>query len=130
MILQDLLAILTALFGSTSMFSLYLLWRTRKSEIKKAEATTLDAIDSIYTKMTIATDKKIEEMQNIIDNYSLKQIEFEKLSKISIENGIKVNQLQKTIANQEKEIQKLRGLIKQYSETCSNCKINEIKVKA
>ncbi len=65
--LQDILTILTALFGSTSIFSIYLLWKTRKSEIKKAEATTLDAIDSIYTKMALATDKKFEEMQKIID---------------------------------------------------------------
>lgn len=76
--LQDILAILTALFGSTSIFSIYLLWKTRKSEIKKAEATTLDAIDSIYTKMTLATDKKLEEMQILIDGHVKKISELEK----------------------------------------------------
>ncbi len=123
--LQDILTILTALFGSTSIFSIYLLWKTRKSEIKKAEATTLDAIDSIYTKMTVATDKKIEEMQKIIDSYSLKKIEFDNLSKISIENEKKVNHLQITITNQNKEIVKLKNLVQQYSDKCLNCKTNE-----
>ncbi|MBY0485943.1 MAG: hypothetical protein K2P85_01930 [Flavobacteriaceae bacterium] len=99
--LQLILSILTALFGSTSIVSIYLLWKTRKSEIKKAEATTLDAIDSIYTKMTLATDKKLEDMQKTIESQTQK------------------------IESQSKKITELQKQVKQYSDKCSKCVVKE-----
>lgn len=59
--------ILNYFLGSTTLISIYIAWRSRNSELKKTEASALEAIDSIYTKMSIVTDKKFEEMQRIID---------------------------------------------------------------
>ena len=36
--------------GSTTLISIYIAWRSRNSELKKTEASALEAIDSIYTK--------------------------------------------------------------------------------
>lgn len=59
--------VLNYFLGSTTLISIYVAWRSRNAEVKKSEASALDAIDSIYTKMSISTDKKFEEMQKIID---------------------------------------------------------------
>lgn len=59
--------LLNYFLGSTTLISIYIAWRSRNSELKKNEASALEAIDSIYTKMSIVTDKKFEEMQRIID---------------------------------------------------------------
>ncbi|WP_300568440.1 hypothetical protein [Flavobacterium sp.] len=59
--------LLNYFLGSTTLVSIYVAWRSRNSELKKTEASALEAIDSIYTKMSIVTDKKFEEMQRIID---------------------------------------------------------------
>ncbi len=63
--------ILNYFLGSTTLVSIYIAWRSRNSEIKKTEASALEAIDSIYTKMSIVTDKKFEEMQRIIDENTI-----------------------------------------------------------
>ncbi|MBN9285583.1 MULTISPECIES: hypothetical protein [unclassified Flavobacterium] len=59
--------LLNYFLGSTTVVSIYIAWKSRNSELKKTEASALEAIDSIYTKMSIVTDKKFEEMQRIID---------------------------------------------------------------
>lgn len=63
--------ILNYFLGSTTLISIYIAWRSRNSELKKNEASALEAIDSIYTKMSIVTDKKFEEMQRIIDENTI-----------------------------------------------------------
>lgn len=63
--------LLNYFLGSTTLISIYIAWRSRKSEIKKTEASALEAIDSIYTKMSIVTDKKFEEMQRVIDENTI-----------------------------------------------------------
>lgn len=63
--------LLNYVLGSTTLVSIYVAWRSRNSEIKKTEASALEAIDSIYTKMSIVTDKKFEEMQRIIDENTI-----------------------------------------------------------
>lgn len=63
--------ILNYFLGSTTLISIYIAWRSRKSEIKKTEASALEAIDSIYTKMSIVTDKKFEEMQRVIEENTI-----------------------------------------------------------
>ncbi len=63
--------LLNYVLGSTTLVSIYIAWRSRNSELKKNEATALEAIDSIYTKMSIVTDKKFEEMQRIIDENTI-----------------------------------------------------------
>lgn len=68
--------LLNYFFGSTTLVAIYIAWKSRNSEIKQKEATALESIDSIYQKMTNATDKKFEEMQKIIDsqNEEIKQL--------------------------------------------------------
>jgi hypothetical protein len=66
--------ILNYFLGSTTLISIYIAWRSRNSELKKTEASALEAIDSIYTKMSIVTDKKFEEMQRIIDENTIEII--------------------------------------------------------
>lgn len=63
--------ILNYFLGSTTLISIYIAWRSRNSELKKTEASALEAIDSIYTKMSIVTDKKFEEMQRVIDENTI-----------------------------------------------------------
>lgn len=63
--------ILNYFLGSTTLVSVYIAWKSRKAELKKTEASALEAIDSIYTKMSIVTDKKFEEMQRIIEQNTI-----------------------------------------------------------
>lgn len=55
--------VLNYLFGSTTLVAIFIAWKSRKSTIKQAEATALDSIDSIYTKMSNMLDKEITKMQ-------------------------------------------------------------------
>ena len=64
--------ILNYFLGSTTLVSIYLAWKSRKSSIKQAEATALEGVDTIYQKMVVATDKKFAEMDKEIAE--LKQI--------------------------------------------------------
>jgi hypothetical protein len=63
--------LLNYFLGSTTLVSIYIAWKSRNSELKKTEASALEAIDSIYTKMSIVTDKKFEEMQRIIEQNTI-----------------------------------------------------------
>ena len=63
--------LLNYFLGSTTLVSVYIAWKSRNSELKKTEASALEAIDSIYTKMSIVTDKKFEEMQRIIEQNTI-----------------------------------------------------------
>jgi hypothetical protein len=63
--------LLNYVLGSTTLVSIYIAWKSRNSELKKNEASALEAIDSIYTKMSVVTDKKFEEMQRIIDTNTI-----------------------------------------------------------
>lgn len=94
--------LLNYLFGSTTLISIFIAWRSRNSEIKKAEATALEGVDSIYQKMVIATDKKFDELQTTIID------------------------LKKIIDNQTGQINNLRSEVKKYSDKCKNCKINNL----
>lgn len=58
--------ILNYLFGSTTLISIFIAWKSRKSSIKQAEATALEGVDAIYQKMVSATDKKFAEMDKEI----------------------------------------------------------------
>lgn len=76
--IQNILSIISAVLGGTNIYAFWLLWKTRKSDIKKTEASALDSIDAIYVKMSASTDKKLDEMQKTIDNQS---IEIKELTK-------------------------------------------------
>ncbi|WP_395074549.1 hypothetical protein [Flavobacterium sp.] len=92
--------LLNYFLGSTTLVSIYIAWKSRKSELKKTEASALEAIDSIYTKMSIVTDKKLEEMQRIID-----------------ENTIEIKNLKKQLEDYQKKCAQ-----------CSNHSNNEKRV--
>jgi hypothetical protein len=64
--------LLNYFFGSTTLISIIIAWKSRKSSIKQAEATALEGVDAIYQKMIAATDKKFAEMDKEIAN--LKQM--------------------------------------------------------
>lgn len=64
--------ILNYLFGSTTLVTIYIAWKSRKSTLKQAESTALEGIDSIYKKMVDATEKKFGEMQQTITDLESK----------------------------------------------------------
>jgi len=68
--------ILNYIFGSTTLVSIYIAWRSRNSELKKSEASALEGIDSAYDKMVTQVNKqfdkmqkRIEELENKLDQY-------------------------------------------------------------
>ena len=58
--------LLNYFLGSTTLVSIYIAWKSRKSAIKQAEASALDSIDGIYDKMSARVDKEIEKYEKII----------------------------------------------------------------
>ncbi|HLF53536.1 hypothetical protein [Flavobacterium sp.] len=62
---------LNYLLGSTTLVSIYIAWSSRKSEIKKAEASALENIQSVYDKFTDQTEKRFEQMQKTIDKQTI-----------------------------------------------------------
>lgn len=71
--------ILNYFFGSTTLISIFIAWKSRKSAIKQAEATSLESIDSIYNKMSERVDKEIAKYEKIIEKQDTK---IEELSKM------------------------------------------------
>lgn len=71
--------ILNYILGSTTLVSIYLAWKSRKSTIKQTEATALESIDTIYDKMSERVDKELEKYQNIIEKQDIKIQTIEKL---------------------------------------------------
>lgn len=95
--------ILTYLFGSTTLVSIYIAWRSRNSELKKSEANALESIDNIYDKMSLRVDKEMEKYQKIIDKQDL------------------------NIKKQDEEINGIKKLLNQYVSQCSICPNNKIQ---
>jgi hypothetical protein len=62
--------LLNYLLGSTTLVSIYVAWKSRNSEIKKAEASALENMQSVYDKFTAQTEQRFEQMQKIIDTQS------------------------------------------------------------
>jgi cytochrome c556 len=60
--------ILNYFFGTTTVISGYIAYKSRNSDIKKNEATALESIQSVYDKFTEQTEKRFLEMQKVIDN--------------------------------------------------------------
>lgn len=59
--------ILNYLLGSTTLASVYVAWKSRKSEIKKAEAGALENMQTVYDKFTEQTEKRFLLMQETIE---------------------------------------------------------------
>ena len=95
--------ILNYLFGSTTLVSIYIAYKSRKSEIKKAEASALETIQGVYDKFVSDTDKKFEGMRTEI--------------KIVKEENF---QFQTMVGN-------LRSELEQYKSKCVHCSNNKAK---
>lgn len=54
--------LLNYLLGSTTLASIYIAWKSRKSEIKKAEANALETIQLVYDKFAKDTDERIDRL--------------------------------------------------------------------
>lgn len=54
--------ILTYVFGSTTLVSVYVAWTTRKSQISIAKADAVDKVADVYLKLTTQTEKRFSEM--------------------------------------------------------------------
>lgn len=65
---MDLTILLNYVLGGTSVVSLYIAYKSRKSEIKKAEANALEALQNVYTKMVLDTERRFDEMRREIDS--------------------------------------------------------------
>lgn len=59
--------ILNYFFGSTTLISIYIAWKSRKSQLKQTEATALESIDSIYNKMSESLEKRFTDMEKEIE---------------------------------------------------------------
>lgn len=68
--IEHIMQFLTLFFGSTTFVSLYIAWKSRKSDVKKAEAVALENMQVVYDKFTEQTDRKFEEMQTLINKQS------------------------------------------------------------
>jgi hypothetical protein len=62
--------LLNYVLGSTTLASTFIAWKSRNSEIKKAEASALENMQSVYDKFTAQTEQRFEQMQKIIDTQS------------------------------------------------------------
>lgn len=65
--IENITLLLNYILGSTTLVSIYIAWKSRKSEVKKAEAIALENMQTVYDKFTAQTDKKFEEMQALIN---------------------------------------------------------------
>lgn len=59
--------ILNYFFGSTTLVSIYIAFKSRKSEIKKAEANALQTIQGVYDKFTSDTNQRYDAMRSEIN---------------------------------------------------------------
>lgn len=92
--------IINYFLGSTTLASIYIAWKSRKSEIKKAEANALETIQSVYDKFAKDTDERIDRLT-------------QEITKLSKEN----NELKITQQQIYKELQ-------EYKKKCGHCKNN------
>lgn len=98
-----ILPIVTAVLGGLNIVQLLIMWKSRKSEVKKNEAGALDSIDSIYDKMSARVDKELIKYEKIIEKQD------------------------KRILMQDEKIQHLDKNLKEYILQCEICPNNKIK---
>lgn len=60
--------ILTIFFGSTTITSLVIAWKSRKYEVNKVKTDAVDKMADVYKKMSEQTEKRLDEMQQTIDS--------------------------------------------------------------
>ena len=63
----DWLSLAGMIFGSGGFVALYIAIKTRKSEVKKAEASALETIQAVYDKFVSDTEKKFDELKKEIE---------------------------------------------------------------
>jgi predicted RNase H-like nuclease (RuvC/YqgF family) len=85
---MELSNILNYLLGSTTLASIYIAWKSRKSEIKKAEANALETIQLVYDKFAKDTDERIDRLTREIthlrtENQELKRNQHEILKDLN-----------------------------------------------
>lgn len=98
-----ILPIITAFLGGLNIVQLVIMWKSRKSEVKKNEAGALDSIDSIYDKMSARVDKELIKYEKIIEKQDGK------------------------IQSQDEKIQSLHKDLREYITQCEICPNNKIK---
>lgn len=98
---MQLTEILNYFFGSTTIVSIYIAFKSRKSEIKKAEANALETIQTVYNKFVADTEIKFDSMRTEI--------------KIVKEENF---QFQKRVDTLQKEVEK-------YQKKCIHCSNNK-----
>ena len=103
---QSILSILATVLGGTNIYTFWLFWKTRKSDIKKTEATALESIDAIYVKMSASTNAKLDEMQATIDK-----------------QGDTIKNQSEIIMGQTIKIENLTKSVQAYAKKCANCPI-------
>jgi predicted RNase H-like nuclease (RuvC/YqgF family) len=85
---MEISQLLNYLLGSTTLASIYIAWKSRKSEIKKAEANALETIQLVYDKFAKDTDERIDRLTREIsslrkENEELKNNQKEILKELS-----------------------------------------------
>ena len=65
--IEQITLLLNYILGSTTIISIYIAWKSRKSEVKKAEAIAMENMQTVYDKFTEQTNRKFEEMQSLIN---------------------------------------------------------------
>ena len=107
---MQLTEILNYIFGSTTLVSIYIAYKSRKSEIKKAEASALETIQGVYDKFCADTEKKFDKMD--AENEKMK-MEIKLVKQENFQFQTKVNQLQSEV--------------ELYKTKCVHCSNNKAK---
>jgi predicted RNase H-like nuclease (RuvC/YqgF family) len=92
--------IINYFLGSTTLASIYIAWKSRKSEIKKAEANALETIQTVYDKFAKDTDERIDRLT-------------QEITKLRHEN--------EALKNTQMQIYKE---LQEYKKKCGHCKNN------
>ncbi|HRB72443.1 hypothetical protein [Flavobacterium sp. UBA4197] len=82
--IENISILLNYFFGSTTVVSIYIAWKSRKASIRKANAeaqkeeiTAISIMSELYDKVSASLKKDYERMQKRIDELEIKVKEYE-----------------------------------------------------
>ncbi|MVO09743.1 hypothetical protein GOQ30_11295 [Flavobacterium sp. TP390] len=113
---MDIHQILNYFFGSTTIFAIYIAWKSRKAEIKKIEALSNQEVSKSDQEKITTAEKTIDLVDKLRERMDS---EFERMTK-QIQT---VQEENKRISDENK---KIKGELDLYKKQCSQCSNNKI----
>lgn len=114
--IQNSLSILTAivaLLGGSNIYTIWLLWKTRRADVQKTEALSGQEVQR----------EKQEKANSVVKSQEI-------LDKLTIQMDLRFDEMQKTIDDQGQiikqqtlKIQSLTKSVQENSKRCADCKI-------